>query len=200
MASGDVGCRRRFLLTLLQDEFLTSPRHEVKEPYFRARTCATVTARESSPTSGSGGFGEMADDAIDQVAPTPRPDCDHYLRHLLFSMAADPRSGFTYRIVNYLLILLRRVMDESSVYPAITPDGEGGVSFEWSSQDWLIELDLIADGSYILVRRRGDGVNGQATVSHGRIKQMPIAYLRSLIDDYSRFVELRNPNWRLNFK
>lgn len=115
-------------------------------------------------------------------------------------MAADPRSGFTYKMVNHLLILLGRVMGEGSVYPAITPDGEGGVSFEWSSQDWLIELDLIADGSYILVRRRGGGVNGHATVSHGRIKQMPIPYLRSLINDYSKFVELRNPNWRLNFR
>jgi hypothetical protein len=120
-----------------------------------------------------------------------------YVTKLLNEMAADPSSGITPNRVNLLTALLSRVMERGSVYPAITPDGQGGVSFEWSAKRWLVELELTSDGRFSLLHSGADGVvNGNI---EGFARAIPLARVKRLVRDFSAFVVSQNPMWREYF-
>lgn len=117
-----------------------------------------------------------------------------YMRALLFSIAAEPEARLTYRRVDLCMSLLARLMSAETVYPSATPDGEGGITLEWISGKWLIELDLEANGEYFLLHSGEDGI--LKTKQRGMIRDLPLRELQRLLASFTQYVVDRNSSWR----
>jgi len=117
-----------------------------------------------------------------------------YMRALLFSIAAEPEAQLRYRTVDLCMRMLEGVMSNESVYPSATPEGDGGITLEWISGKWLIELDLEADGQYFLLHSGGDGV--LKTKQRGMVHDLSLSALRGLVASFTEYVVNLNPTWR----
>jgi hypothetical protein len=120
-----------------------------------------------------------------------------YIRALLDDMVRDTRSGLTAHRAALFLRVLSRIMDDSSVYPAVTPDGNGGISFEWSAHRMLLEMELSIDGRYCVFHTDAQGSIGMEV--EGSVHNLPLVPLRRIVREFTDYVVAHNPAWRSNF-
>lgn len=128
-------------------------------------------------------------------AASSTPAMDH-ARYLLLHMATDEATQLSYRRINNFLRFVASVTDQRTVYPAITPDGLGGATFQWTASRRVIELELAEDGRYFLLCTDAFGAT---STSEGAVHQLDLERLRAELSDFTNFVESQNPAWRENF-
>ncbi|RFA12182.1 hypothetical protein B7R22_17290 [Subtercola boreus] len=167
---------------------------------------AASTGVQSHLIAINAGFIGRADDFRHDLRTVPvaearrHPQTDAWLAHvrpLLFAMAADQDSLLSYKRVGLAIEMLSRLMVADSIYPSVSPDGEGGLSFQWSSGQWLLELDLENSGEYFLLQTDEQGVKRQQL--RGEVHSLPIPLVKSLVAEFTDYVESLNPAWREYF-
>ncbi|MBO4162034.1 hypothetical protein [Micromonospora antibiotica] len=90
---------------------------------------------------------------------------------------------------------LQKVSDRRTVFPFLSPDGEGGVLAEWHARKQRIEIEVDGDGNGLFYASDADG----REVLAGEVSPQSEHKLRRLLLDLSVRVDLENPTWRALF-
>lgn len=119
-----------------------------------------------------------------------------YTRRLLLEVGAVEGTGLTFERIHLLCRLIDRISTHETIFPAITPDFEGGISLEWSSGALLIELSIESNGTYALF---AEGVSSSSIHHEGDVHDMSLPSLKALIARFTDEISTRNPDWREHF-
>lgn len=93
--------------------------------------------------------------------------------------------------------LLRQVARPSTVYPAIAPDGDGGLDIQWVADGHSLRLTVDSVGAVSVKMDRKFGAVVDETPVNGT-KDL-VAIMRALAE-LTQYVERHNPSWRRWFR
>ena len=118
----------------------------------------------------------------------------HYLRRKLAEferLGADQRANGLVTVV--ASSLLKGLTTKDTIYPAITPDGCGGLTFFWVAGRRQVEIEISHDLSiYVRVVDK----QGQTITNEERQAQIRMEPARSVLAEMSQDVAAKTPNWR----
>lgn len=96
-----------------------------------------------------------------------------------------------------MLAILRATLDDASVYPSMTTDGDDGLIAHWKAGGALIALEVNGNDRYSLVETNGAG---DILRNEEGLHAPNLDELRLAIAAFSSSVSHINPDWRTNFK
>lgn len=99
------------------------------------------------------------------------------------------------RAIEMVKIITVAVTEENSIYPSVSPDGDGGIIVYWKALYLSIEVDVDADLTfYVRIRNSRTGV-----VQKWAGASFPFAALSRALKDLTNLVERQNPGWRKKY-
>lgn len=91
--------------------------------------------------------------------------------------------------------VLGRVVERTTVFPFLSPNGEGGVLAEWHAGSQKIEIEVEADGTAYTYATDNQG----KVVLDTNVSRETIKALRHILRVLSERVDEENPKWREMF-
>jgi hypothetical protein len=88
--------------------------------------------------------------------------------------------------------ILQKLADRRTVFPYLSPDGEGGVLGEWHARAQKLEIEVDADGNGVFYATDQDG----NVVLQDDVSPQTEHKLRHLLLELSARVDQENPTWR----
>jgi hypothetical protein len=116
----------------------------------------------------------------------------HALRNLRSNWDGEGGEAATTDAIIAMDEILKKVADRRTVFPYLSPDGEGGVLAEWHAKEQKIEIevDAVGEANFYATDQAGK------TVLEDGVNPTTEWKLRRLLLDLSARVDRENPTWR----
>lgn len=116
----------------------------------------------------------------------------HEMRNLVPGWDGEHGKPSTTNAILSMFEILQKVSDRRTVFPYLSPDGEGGVLAEWHARKQKIEVEIDAEGSAFYYATDQEG----RELLEGAVTPQTEHKLRRLLLDLSARVDQENPLWR----